>query len=98
MSGSTGAADERYRVEQGTDGSWLVVDRGSDRTQRTAISRESSADSAHQEARTLTALDDVTSNLGTSSDGTTEIDLVVAEATAAIDAEHNFNHLLEQRP
>lgn len=85
----------RYGVERGTDGSWLVVDHGADRRQRTAISWASSEAAARQEADTLSELEDVTSTLATPSSGPwAEIDQIVAETTAAIDAQDSFNHLL----
>ena len=99
MSGSSTDDGERYRVERGTDGSYLVVDRGADRTQRIAIHRDINADSAYQEANTLSAMDDVTSTSTTPSTGAwAEIDRIVAESTAAVDAAHNFNHLLPADP
>lgn len=86
----------RYRVEQGTDGSWLIVDHGADRGQRTAISWSSSEAAARQEADTLSELEDITSTLqAPTSEPWTEIDRIVAETTATIDAQETFNHLLK---
>lgn len=84
----------RYCVERGTDGSWLVVDRGADRRQRTAISRAASEATAREEADTLSELEDVTSTLSTPSSGPWAEIEQIAETTAALDAQHTFNHLL----
>ena len=83
-------------MERGTDGSWLVVDQGADRRQRTAISRDTSEATARQEADTLSELEDITSTLqAPTSEPWTEIDRIVAETTATIDAQETFNHLLK---
>lgn len=95
MNGSNSASGARYRVEWGTDGSWLVVDQGAGRRQRTAISRASSEAAARQEADALSELEDVTSIVATPSTRSwAEVDRLVAETTAALDAKHTFNHLL----
>lgn len=75
--------------------SWLVVDHGADRRQRTAVSWASSEAAARQEAATLSELEEVTSTLATpSSEPWAEIDRLVAETTTVIDAQDSFNHLL----
>lgn len=72
-----------------------MVDRGADRRQRTAISRDTSEATARLEADTLSELEDVTSTLTTpSSSPWVEVDQIVAETTAALDAQESFNHLL----
>lgn len=92
--GSSAPSGRRYYVERGTDGSWLVVDQGADHRQRTAISRAASEATAREEADTLSELEEVTSTLSTPSSGPwAEIEQIV-ETTAALDAQHTFNHLL----
>lgn len=95
MSKSNPDENSRYRVEKGIDGSWLVVDYGPDRAQRTAIGRETEASAARQEANALSGLDDVTASLSEPSGGLwTELDSLIDDITAEIDSEHNFDHLL----
>lgn len=87
----------RYTVEPGTDGSWLVVDRGADLQQRRAIGRyehRQDAQDAQDEAAALSSLEGLTSGLGASGSSLGGVDDMIADLTAAIDAEHNFDHLL----
>lgn len=84
----------RYVVEPGTDGSWLLVDLGEDRSGRLATGRFTAHQSAQAQADTLSELDDVTRNLPSSIDDDVETETLLADYGAKIDAHHNFNHLL----
>lgn len=81
-------------LSTGTDGSWLVVDRGPAGQQRIAITREDEREAAEREADTLTQRDTSTSGLDQSREDPFGVDQLVESIGAAIDAEHNFNHLL----
>jgi len=82
---------DRYQVEQATDGSWLVVDRGPDGGKRVAVGQLHSEQQAHLEADTLSQLDNVTSSFDPLED---DLEALLAQTEATIDAEHNYNHLL----
>lgn len=81
----------RYEVKQGTDGSWLVVDHGPDGGKRVAVGRVHSEQDALREADTLSQLDSVTSSFGPLED---DLEVLLSQTEATIDAEHNFDHLL----
>lgn len=86
---SDGAA--RYGVEQGTDGSWLVVDYGPDQAARVAIGRVHNELDAHREADVLSQMETLTSSLPPLED---HLERLLTEAGQALDADHNVNHLL----
>ncbi|MTD57171.1 hypothetical protein [Amycolatopsis pithecellobii] len=78
----TSTNEVRYVVEPGTDGSYLIVDRGLDRTGRRAISREERQQDAHQEADALNALDNIDglTGLATADSGWgPEVDIAIAD-------------------
>ena len=54
------------------------------------ISRDQDEETAQAEAESLSGLEEITSSLPRPFD----VDTLIAEAGAAIDAEHNFDHLL----
>lgn len=85
----------RYTVERGRDGSHLVIDRGADRGQRLAISREDDERAARTHAETLSQLESFTSQLAGSGDaGMDEMERAALGWQDTLDREHNFNHLL----
>lgn len=89
----------RYRVEPAIDGSWLVVDRGPDRAGRCAISRFEIEPDAHQDAETLSSLEDITTRLDPTPVGAEwGIEDLLADHEAAINAKYNFDHLLHSDP
>lgn len=81
----------RYGVEQGTDGSWLVVDYGPLGGTRIAIARFHTQLNAHRDAETLSQLETLTSSLSPLDDN---LERLLAETSTAIEADHTFNHLL----
>lgn len=90
----------RYVVEPGTDGSWLVVDRGGDRTGRRAIGRFIDEQDARGEARVLSHGEDLIAALPAPAPDP-DFDAVFAavlEYTQAVDEAHSFDHLLQARP
>ncbi|TVT52060.1 hypothetical protein FNH05_13610 [Amycolatopsis rhizosphaerae] len=89
------AEEPRYVVEPGTDGSWLVIDRGSDLRQRRAIVRENDKQNAVAEAENLSSLELVNGDLP---GGGFDVDDLLADLGPAIDAEHNLDHLLRPQP
>jgi hypothetical protein len=90
----------RYVVELGTDGSWLIVDRGEDRAGRRAIERLADEQHARREAGALTQLEDLTAALPAPApgDGFDAMFAAALEHTSAVEAAHNFDHLLRPQP
>ena len=84
----------RYVVEQGTDGSWLLIDRGPDGQQRRAIERMEDKQTALEEADTLSGMEKFTSGLPEPDGDWFGVDDLIADLSAKIDAQHNFDHLL----
>jgi hypothetical protein len=84
----------RYAVEPGTDGSWLIVDRGEDRTGRRAIERLTDQQHAR---RALAQLEDLTAALPTPApdDGFDAMFAAALEHTRVVDEAHDFDHLLQ---
>ncbi|MCR6488378.1 hypothetical protein M8542_36665 [Amycolatopsis sp. OK19-0408] len=89
----------RYAVEPGTDCSWLIVDRGEDRTGRRAIERLTNEQHAHREAHTLSQMDEVTAALPApaADDGFAGMFAAALAHTQAVDEAHNVDHLLQAR-
>jgi hypothetical protein len=91
------AGSPRYTVEAGTDGSFLLVDHGQDRDQRIAIERFTDASEAHDEAATLSSLEEVTGSLPRSPDPFWDTaSAAAANYAASLNEERNFNHLLRE--
>uniref|UniRef100_UPI003F491247 hypothetical protein n=1 Tax=Amycolatopsis sp. CA-293810 TaxID=3239926 RepID=UPI003F491247 len=93
-------SDPRYVVEQGTDSSWLVVDRGVDRRGRRAIHRAQDERAARSEAETLSGMEAAVDALP-EPEPDPDFDAMFAAALGAgatIDETHNFDHLLQSRP
>jgi hypothetical protein len=90
----------RYVVEPGTDGSWLIVDRGEDRTGRRAIERLTDQQHARREADTLAQLEDLTAALPAPArdDGFDAMFAAPLEHGQAVDGVHNFDYLLQPKP
>jgi hypothetical protein len=86
----------RYVVEPGTDGSWLIVDRGEDRTGRRAIERLTDEPTARHEAGALAQLEDLTAALPapTPDRGFDAMFAAALDHSQTVDAVHNFDHLL----
>ncbi|MGW3958496.1 hypothetical protein ACWED2_01660 [Amycolatopsis sp. NPDC005003] len=90
----------RYVVEPGTDGSWLIVDRGEDRAGRRAIERLTDEPAARREAEALARLEDLSAAPATGAPDD-EFDAMFAAALEhgqAVDVVHNFDHLLQPQP
>ena len=86
----------RYAVEPGTDGSWLIVDRGEDRTGRRAIERLTDQQRAHHEADSLSRMDAATAALPAPAPDP-DFDAMFAAAlghSRTVEEAHNFDHLL----
>jgi hypothetical protein len=81
-------------VEQGTDGSWLVIDRGTDGQQRRAISREEDKQAVLDTAHALSEMEKFTSGLPAPDGDWFDVDDLIADLSAKIDAQHNFDHLM----
>lgn len=99
----------RYVVEPATDGRWLVVDRGDDRRGRHAVDDPyDDEELARLDADALSAGEDLlglaestrTSRRATDPDSSwwDQADALAAELGADIDARHNSNDLLADRP
>lgn len=83
----------RYGVEQGTDGSWLLVDYGADGSKRVALERVLSEQEARLETNTLSQLESITSTFEPLED---DLENLLASTESLIDGGHNFNHLLRR--
>ena len=91
------AENPRYAVEPGTDGSFLLVDHGQDRNQRTAVERFTDPSEARDHVATLSSLDDATSRLPQSPDPFWDAaSAAAADYAASMAEERNFNHLLQE--
>jgi hypothetical protein len=90
----------RYIVEPGTDGSFLLVDRGADRNQRVAVEQFGDASDARSEAAALSSLEDFTSGLPRRSPDPfwDAAEAAAADYSSALSKERNFNHLLPKVP
>lgn len=81
----------RYGVEQGTDGSWLIVDYGTDGRSRVAIGHMHHEQDARQEADVLAQMETITGSLPPLEE---DLERLLTDTGQSIDADHNFNHLL----
>lgn len=92
----------RYIAEQGTDGRWLVVDRGEHRTGRLAIAVVNDERTAQENADALSTGDHLIASLPVPDESEdpwfAEAERLITDYGAALDAEHNVNHLLAAPP
>ncbi|MFI5590142.1 hypothetical protein ACIA5G_34205 [Amycolatopsis sp. NPDC051758] len=86
----------RQVVEPSADGSWLIVDRGEDRTGRRAIERFADEPTGGREAGALVQLEDLAAALPARDrdEGFGAMFAAAQERGHAGDAVHDFDHLL----